>query len=322
MSVGRTEENALTVSIEDLKEDRVSLTWSLMEKDKPIQPHYQRYWGEETECWFFGCGLGEQTMFIQIGTSFLEMVDEGNDPKLGRIMFSMGHGLMAFQPYKGDHNVIWTWAMRPHQIDIYLNGITCHPDLFIINQKEINKIIESKGIKTITMQSAGVNPKHFFPMNKPREGIGFCGIDSKGEEQKRIVIEPARAYNFEWMNKTKDDFRSVRELNEWYNNKQIVLGMVHKERGSYKYVPTRVPETLASETPLIISKLYELEENMGFDYPYQTTSAKQTKYWIDYILDDYDSVQKEMGKYAKIVREKHNYKNILNTIFEELKANK
>ena len=321
MGMGRTEENALTVSIEDLNDDRVFLMWGLTEEGKPIQPYYQRYIGEETECWFFGCGLGEQTMFIQQGTSFLEMVDEGNDPKLGRIMFSMGHGLMAFQPYKGDHNVIWAWAMRPNQIDPYLKEMDCRPDLFLSRQKEINAIIETRGIKT-SLISAGVNPKHFFPMNKPREGIGFCGIDSKGEEQKRIVIEPARAYSFEWLNKTRDDFRSVRELNEWYNTKQIALGMLGKTRQVCSYIPTRVFETLSSETPLIIFKLYEFEENMGFDYPYQTTSAKQTKYWIDYILDDYDSVQKEIGKYAKIIREKYNYKNTLSVIFEALEDKK
>ena len=43
---------------------------------------------------------------------------------------------------------------------------------------------------------------------------------------------------------------------------------------------------------------------------------------VKVILDDYDFVQKEIGKYAKIIREKYNYKNTLNMIFEALEDNR
>ena len=298
-------------------EDRMnSVSYTNLEGVKV--PLYQRFIGDKTECWFFGSGLGEFTMFRQMGDSFLQMVDEGNDPELGRIMFSMGHGDSAFMSYKGDYNVVWTWGLPINKLEPYLKRLQVKPDLFMSNDPPLNEHTEKLGVKSIQM-CAGVNPSMFYPLNLERKGIGYCGVDNKGKRQFEIMIKPALRYDFQWISKFKDELLEISDLNIWYNKKQLVLGMVHESRQNVRYIPTRVIETLATATPLIIYKIHELEESLGFKYLYQSTHPDMTDKMINYIIDNPEKVNQEFKKYSEDVVEIHDYKIKLGKIFEELR---
>jgi len=286
--------------------------------DNTSSPLYQRYIGDKTELWLFGSGLGEYTMFQQIGDSFLGMVDAGKDPELGRVMIGLGHSDTAFMVYKGDYNVVWTWALPEYKLQPYLNRLLCKPDLFMSNEPRINEIMEHSGYKTLRMCS-GVNPRFFYPMNLERKGIGYCGVDNKGKDQRDIIIKPAQKYDFEWISRFGDRFLEITELNEWYNSKEIVLGMIHDDRQNISYMPTRVPETLASGTPLLTYRIHNLKDSLGFEYPYQSSSAEETAEMLEKMLNEYNAVLEEVRKYSEYVVEKHSYEKKLNQIFEELR---
>lgn len=281
---------------------------------------YQRYIGNGTELWFFGSGLGEYTMFNQIGDSFLSLVDKGEDPELGRIIFSIGHGITAFMSYRGDHNLCWIWSLPVDKVKDYINQLPCKQDLFVSIDPEINRAASEHGLKTLQMCS-GVNPRLFYPLNLRRDGIAYAGLDNKSKAQRSIVIEPAMKYQgFEWVSQFTNKLMSIKELNEYYNKKQIMLGMVDEGRHGRPYMPTKVMETLATGTPLIIYKLFETENYLGFHYPYMTESAEQTDQLIQQILSDYDETINTFKEYSKKVVERHNYENKLKCIFKELEA--
>lgn len=282
-------------------------------------PLYQRYIGDRTELWFFGSGIGEYTMFQQMGDSFLTLIDQGEDPELGKIMFSIGHGVTAYMAYRGDYNVCWIWAIAPKEVNMYLRGLSCKQNLLISSEPEINASAEVEGLASLNM-CGGINPRLFYPLGLERRGIAYAGLDNKSEHQRRIVVEPAmRRGGFEWVSRFKDGLMTIDQLNRYYNTKQIMLGMVDENRHNLPYIPTRVMETLATGTPLITYRLYEHEKTLGFHYPYMTESAEQTTELIDRILGDFDTVLWEMKGYAQKVVELHNYEDKLRLIFKALK---
>ena len=59
------------------------------------------------------------------------------------------------------------------------------------------------------------------------------------------------------------------------------------------YMPSRIFETLATGTPIIAYKLHNFTKNMGFEYPYQTTSYEETEAHMDYIINNQEEVLEE-----------------------------
>jgi len=170
---------------------------------------------------------------------------------------------------------------------------------------------------------AGVG-RFFYPMGLERTAIGFAGLDNKTEQQRHIVLGPAiDRGDLDWRTKTVSDiYVPIPELNEFYNTLKVTFGMVDEERHNINYMPSRIFETLATQTPIITYKLYKFKESMGFDYPYQTTSYEETKEMMEYILDNHEEVMKEMKWYSDYVREHHCYEKKLTQLFKELKANR
>ena len=282
-------------------------------------PFYQRYIGDETELWLFGSGLGEYTMFLQMGDCFLQLMEE-HDPAMGRIMMSLGKGESAFMAYQGDYNVSWVWGVSPDELAGYFDRLNVKPDLMLCAWDITRERAEEYGIPSLPMFS-GVNPRIFRPLGLERRGLGYAGLDNKGKSQKSIVLHPAMKYgDFEWISKENAPMLSIDEYNGWLNSKQIVFGMVADNRHNTAYVPTRLIETLASGTPLITYKIKDLEKIMGLSYPYQTTSAEETEDLINDILNNYDTVSKRFEMLSIEVREKHSYKVKLKRVLDKLET--
>ena len=282
-------------------------------------PFYQRYIGDETELWLFGSGLGEYTMFLQMGDCFLQMMEE-HDPAMGRIMMSLGKGESAFMAYRGDYNVSWIWGVSPDELAGYFARLNVRPDLMLCAWDITRERAEEYGVPSLPMFS-GVNPRVFKPLGLERKGLGYAGLDNKGKTQKSIVLEPAmKRGGFEWISKEDDPMLTIDEYNKWLNSKQIVFGMVAENRHNTVYIPTRLIESLASGTPLITYTLMDLGKIMGLDYPYQTTSAEETEELIDSIMTDYETVLKKFEMLSIEVREKHSYKVKLKQMFDKLET--
>jgi hypothetical protein len=283
--------------------------------------HYLRFIGRGTELWIFGSGLGEYALAQQLGDSFLGIVDRGDDPQLGRIMWSLGYNPSATRPYKGDINIVWSYGVSAENLENRLKefvGIT--PDIVLSPHKPIRDKAEELGIKGIHMH-AGVSSRLFFPMGLERTTVGFVGLDNKSLQQRRIVLGPALDREIlDWRTrKMSDPHMSLDDLNKYYNTLKVTFGMVPEERHHMDYMPSRLFETLATGTPLIIYKLHNFRRNFGFDYPYQTTSYEETEEHLDYILGNQETVLKQMEWYSDYVIENHSYEKKLEQLFKELK---
>lgn len=284
--------------------------------------HYVRFIGQHTELWIFGSGVGEYTLAQQLGGCFLTLVDRGEDPHLGRIMLSLGYSPAALRPYKGDINMVWSYGIMPNELKSKLGefiGVT--PDVVLSPHKALRERAIELGREAYHIH-AGVG-RFFYPMGLERTTIGFAGLDNKTKKQRHIVLGPAiDRGDFDWRTKTvKDTYVPIPELNEFYNTLKVTFGMVPEERQNINYMPSRIFETLATQTPIITYKLYKFRESMGFDYPYQTTSYEETKEYMEYILDNHEEVMKKMKWYSDYVRENHCYEKKLIQLFRELKRN-
>lgn len=283
--------------------------------------YYHRFIRPKTEMWMFGAGLGDLTLIRQLGDSFFEYVDQHGDPELGRLMFSMGCNATARMPYKGALNIWWPWGVNSETFLKNYYSMSVQPDLIITPWTYLQEQCEEHGIPCAEI-SVGVGRRFFKPLNGLRRGLGFAGLDNKSKEQKHIVLGPAmKRSDFEWISKSPDSkFLTIPELNEWYNTKRILFGMVAEDRHDIGYMPTRVLETLASGTPLITYRLDKIQEVLGIQYPYQTTSYEQTEFHIRQIMSCYDKVTLKLHKISKHIRENHNYVKRLEYLFPILRA--
>lgn len=280
--------------------------------------YYTRFIGEDTEMYLFGNGLGDQTAMTQLGDSFLELLDEGKDPKLGKIIFCVGNGSTAFRNFYGDHVVAWVWGLKPEQIPAHLQRYQVKPDLILSPYRQIRDQAENVGCEALRFWS-GVSPRLFKPLGLDRNGIGYSGL-AKSREQQRIVIEPAMKYGLEWIGKNPDSvYMSIPEYNEWLNTKKLVLGMVSEDRHGIPFVPTRFFEAMASGTPLITYKIYGIEEHSGIEYPYMTESPEETTRLLEWMLDNYEYVMEQTQKWCSHIRKNHSYKERLVEVFDKLK---
>lgn len=284
---------------------------------------YTRFIGDKTEFWFFGCGLGDQAVISQIGDAFLDLCKEGKDPELGRVMFSFGNGPTSNLVYEGDINIRWTIGVTGYTdwFNEYERNKKIKPDLYLCASQKILDKINEEGLKGILFYQ-GVG-KTFKQLNNERKGLGYAGLDTKPPEMKNIMLGPALERGLEWVSKNPSKgFMSLPELNEWYNSKQIVFGMDWPGNEIYGVVTNRVFETIASGTPFIQYRLKTLNNTLGFNYPYQSSSYEETEELIEKILGDYDSVSEEFGMYSWMVRSNHSYtsrlEELLIPVLEEM----
>lgn len=303
-------------------EDRIlTVGRGFMIDGKVVDTHYySRYLEKHTELWFFTTGLGDQTLAQQMGDCFLEYCDTIGDPEMGRIMFSMGIGESAFYPYRGDYNVCWPWGVSVEDLEAHLTRIQVKQDLVIGPWSNMRERAEALGYATQPI-SVGVAPRFFKPLFLEREGLGYAGLDNKTDDQKHIVLGPALKRNdFEWHAKgIKDEWLTIPRLNEWYNRKKIVFGMIQEQRHRSQFVPSRFMETLATATPLIIYDIPLTEQYLGHKYPYMTKSYEETEDLMELILNDYEVSMTYMMNLSHHVRTEHSYTKKLGALFERLR---
>ena len=287
--------------------------------DGIIRNHYYRYMAEDTDLYLFGCGLGDQAMMEQVGYSFLRYIDETGDPKLGRICISVGTGGTAFLPYRGDVNCAWVIAFsnREDWMTYFKSVVAVQPQLWLCPSKIIYDIVVDAGEEALYLPLAC--GEVFQPMNLPRKGFGYTGLDTKTQEQMDIVLGSVmNRDDFEWRGRTTEGpFFHLWELNEWYNSKLAVFGMFFPLSMQMGLVTGRVFETLGSGTPLICYENPAIDEILG-DYRYQTKSVEETEVYIDEILENREFVETYLQEVSKTIHEHHSYLNRLKMLFKRL----
>jgi len=248
-----------------------------------------------------------------------EYIDVFGDPALGRIMVSLGTNESSLNVYKGDINLWWAWGYTENWVQDYICKVKVKPSVCLGLCKTMIEKLNDEGLETV-YAPLGVG-SNFKPLHKERSGVTYIGGPWKTESQMDMIVTPFKDKPyFEWIQRdyTKPVWE-LDELNEYYNKKQIALGMVHEFNIRWGLVSNRIPELFASGTPLINSYVFGFKELFGFEYPYFSHSSQQTLELADYILSNYSDVQREFEGYSKMVLENHRYINRWKTIFEKLK---
>ena len=278
---------------------------------KMIHLHYfTEFKKKETVMKCFGVGLGDQAVMLQLGQAFLD----NPDPELGNISVSFGTTTTALKPWKGDFNVWWAWGDRPDWINYYLHNTSYKPDLCLCPSFEVKKQIVEAGLYGIYCPLA--TGTVFHPLNLKRSGLGYAGLDSKSDKQKELTISNYLE-RLEWHG--RDSWTTLDKLNEFYNRKAALFGMINELSLSLEALPNRVFETLASDTPLIFPKHPGFMELFKKEYPWQTSSADETAKFVEEILADYPVASEKAQTWGKLVREEHSYESRLNVLFSALK---
>jgi hypothetical protein len=278
--------------------------------------YYSRFIAEETELWFFGCGLGEQAIFDQMGAAFLEEC-AAEDPCLGRIIISAGLSATAHMVYKGDWNLWWAFGDHDGWALEHFSKTFVQPQMLLCASDKVAAGVRYTGLPILRFPFAV--GKLFKPLNLERKGLGYAGNPIKSSDQYHILVEPfiARA-DFEWISKNAGDkYRTLAELNEWYNTKQIVFGMAGDGALKLDTPPNRFYETLASGTPFITAQ-YDTLKSMGFQYPFMSDCPEKTVWLVETILHDYPDTLKLIVGYSHRICKFHNYNVRVKTLFEAL----
>lgn len=277
--------------------------------------HNTSFHGEKTKLYLVGVGLGDITVIHQIGVSFIEMCENGLDPELGKVVISFGSTLSALYPMRGDYNVWWCWGHTEDWIQRYFNEVKIKPTLVLCPSMDcLNAVSENHNVATLHAPLAAADI--FKPLHLKREGLGYSGLDTKTSSQMRVVLYPVlRRRDFEWR---KGDWVMLDKLNEWYNSKLIIFGMIKEVSLNYGMLTNRVFEVFGSGTPLIYPANKGFKETFGVDYRYQTANKEQTLSFVEEIIDKPQEALEYMETFSKKVEKEHNYKLRLENIFAKL----
>jgi len=291
-------------------------TWLNFNGQRVNHHLYSRFIAPETELWFFGCGLGEQAIFDQMGAAFLEECAE-KDPALGRIIISAGLSATAHMVYKGDWNIWWAFGDHDGWALEHFAKTFVQPKILLCASNKVAQGVAYTGLPTLKFPFAV--GKVFKPLGLEREGLGYAGNPIKSPDQYRMLVEPfIKRSDFEWISKHADDkYLTLTELNEWYNSKQIVFGMAGMGALKLNTPPNRFYETLASGTPFITAK-YDTVESVGFQYPYMSSCQEETVALVEDMLSKFPETLAKFAEYSKEIRKKHNVNLRIKTLFEAL----
>ena len=285
-----------------------------------LKVHYvtKFFKNDHDELWLFGAGLGDQACIEQMGDSYLK-TDFGVG--FGKVVIALGNSWSAMHAWKGDYNIHWVWGFNNFWKQQITRDLSIKTHLYLVGNKRIKAAFDNLDYPTLLWPAATGDV--FHPLGLQRRGLGFSGLPFKTDRQKSIVLGPVVDRPDFTMHSGIDEsnfFPQLRDLNWWYNTKQIVFGMIHEERVQWGTCPCRVMETLASGTPLIISYNWAISDSLGFEYPYLTHSAEQTVALVEEILADYPRVHQQVLEYSKRVYAQHHYKARLKALFKALET--
>lgn len=274
--------------------------------------------GSDTILEIYLQGLGDRMIARQIGQAFNRYLEGADDPGLGRVILTCGG--FGSSPVRGDLNLYWWWSLGPFDkrpkkwLPYYLERVRVPPDVILCPSERTLSEAQKAGFPVIYLP-LGVGPE-FRPLGLDRLGLGYAGTPGHkpdGEED-RVLGPFLDTDEFEWVS----DINTPAALNLWYNRKMIAFGMTLPGQRRMGMVNNRVFEVLASGTPFVTSMHDQLEEILGFNYPYQTASANDTVEMVRHIQAHSSEVLAECRVWSQRIREEHSYTRRLEKLFGEL----
>lgn len=262
-------------------------------------------------------GLGDTQAAEQFTDAFNRYVAK-SDPGWGHVVIAAGIHGGSWQPVKGDINFYWWWSGsdREDWFEYYFSKVETKPDVILCTSRKMYDYVRGKKLKAIYLP-IGTGPD-FYPLDLPRSGTGYCGAapPHKPQYQEDAVIEPARDYGFEW----KVIVNGGRpELNRWYNSLACGLGMTAEVTMGWGIVPSRTYEVLATATPYITYRHWSMNNEIGFNYPWQSGSAGETTAMLKELIDNYAAHKDEFRLYAEVMRLCHSWDRRVEQLAEGMK---
>lgn len=266
--------------------------------------------------------FGDRMMMYQATASFVEYLKEYGDPELGDVVITTGGFSPDVRQPVGDLNLYWWYSFGPFDeeperfLDDYFHeNITVEPDVVLCGSKRIEREARQAGYETLYFP-IGVDASLFRPLELERTGLGYAGSKGhKGDDEVEMLLGPFRnRADFTWV----DDLLTPGQMSLWYNNRLATLGLTREGQREWGVVNSRVFETLASGTPLVLHEHPAVDDVLGFDYPYQASSSREAVELVERIEANPEETLAEFAEYSERVREEHSYVRRLRTLVDHL----
>lgn len=266
-------------------------------------------------------GVGDSMMVHQLGKAFVEYVTRRGDPGLGDLVLTSGGYAPKLRGIReGDVNLYWWYSFGPYDdspelfIDEHLEpNLPVRPDLVLCGSERIQREAKQAGYETLYFP---IGQYGFRPLDIERTGLGYAGTRwHKAGEKVRMMLGPFKDEpDFDWVS----EYTLPEQMNLWYNTRTCNFGITKEGQREWGVVNSRVFESLASGTPLVIRHHPSIEDVLGFEYPYQVTSRAEVVETVEEIRTDLDAVLERFEEYSERVRNEHSYLARLDTLFERL----
>jgi hypothetical protein len=264
-------------------------------------------------------GLGDLMIVRQLGRAIHNYFAENGDPKLAEVVIATGGQDPAYHPDDGDINLYWWWSLGQYDnqpqkyLEQYVQQADVDPDIILCLSQECVQEAEELGYETLYFP---LGTQAFEPLRFERDGLGYAGTKGhKASTKEQRLFGPYReSDNLEWVS----DFIYPEQLNMWYNKKLITFGMHKEGQRQYGMVNNRVFETLASGTPFILEEHPVVDDVLGFDYPYQSSSPQETEVLVEKIRSNPQDTVEEFREYSELVRKNHSYNTRVQKLFKFL----
>jgi hypothetical protein len=185
------------------------------------------------------------------------------------------------------------------------------PDVILCLSEQCQNEAQRLGYDTLYLPLA---TEAFSPLGLERSGLGYAGSERHKADQKVDELLGSVWNNLEWVS----GLQFPSQLNLWYNTKLATFGLHKEGQRSWGMVNNRVFETLASGTPLILESHPTVENVLGFDYPYQSSSREETARMVEEIRSYPEPVIEDFAEYAEIILREHRYRHRVETLFDYL----
>ena len=286
---------------------------------KPGENFFE-YRGGDTALTFHVVGLGDTMMVYQMGRAFVEYVKTHGDPDLGDVVVTTGGYAPKLTQRRGDHNLYWWYSFGPHDDsprrfhdEFLAPNLSVRPDTVLCGSKRIRELAEDHGYDTLYFPIAQYG---YEPLGFERRGMGYAGSRwHKSGEKVRTMLGPFRERDdFEWVS----EFTTPDQMNLWYNTRRVTFGITKEGQRQWGVVNSRVFETLASGTPLVMGEHPTVEDVLGFEYPYQVSTRQDAVDTVAELLENPEETAAEFEEYADRLREEHSYVARLEKLFTHL----